>query len=99
MTFLSLLVEVFLLPVRNCQEYSDDHCGEQLQIVGVDCQYADNELHHHVIDDSTNGDCQQLQTEVDKDLTKDHLTDDNGSQTNDNGTTAHVDLCKTLVLT
>ena len=74
MTFLSLLVEVFLLPVGNCQEHGNDQRGEQLQIVGVDGQNTDHKLHNHVIDHSANGDCQQLQTEVDKDPAEDHFT-------------------------
>ena len=79
-------MEVLLLPVGNCQEHGDDQCGEQLQVVGVDSQYADNELYHHVVNHSANAYCNQLQSKIPEQLAKDHFTNDNGGKTNNNST-------------
>ena len=64
------LGEILVLPVGDGQEHGHDQGGNELHIVAAHTQ-TDNHLIHHIVDDGTQNDAQQLQGEVVEDFAED----------------------------
>ena len=96
-SFADGLGKVLALPKGDGQEDGHHQGGEQLQVVGVQAQ-PQNDLDDHVVDDGPDDGGQQLQGEVVENSAQQHLPDDDGGQSDDNGAPAHVDGGAALVL-
>ena len=88
------------LEVGDSQEDGHDDCGEQLQVVGRQLEPEDD-ANDDVVDDAADDHKGQLAEEVQvlaQQGFADDLADDDGGQADDDGTAAHVDVGKTLIL-
>ena len=70
---------------------------EKLQKICVDTE-PDDDLKYKIINNRTNGYCDKFQSEVAENLSEDSLTDNDCCQSDNNGTTAHVDIGESLIL-
>ena len=78
-SLLRLSVEHFALPIRDRKENGDDQRRDELQVVRIETQLQ-NDLQNDIIDDCADGDGEQLQAEVCKELAEDDLADDDATR-------------------
>ena len=82
------------------KEYRNDDGSEQLQVVRVELKPQDDD-HDKVVNNTAEQDERKTDIELAalaEDSVAQHLADDDGGKTDDDSTSAHVDIGKALVL-
>ena len=91
------LEKYFAFQYGTARKHCNNKCGQHLQKVGIDT-HPDNCLEYQIVEDRTKSNTEKAKSKVVEDLSKDCFTDDNCGKTDNDSTTSHVDIGKSLVL-
>ncbi len=81
----------------NCKEESNYDCGQHLQQVCIDSE-PDNNLEYQIIQDGTKSNAQQAKCKVAENFSEDRFANDDSGKTDNDSSTSHVDIGKSLIL-